>query len=335
MNKNFKLLDCTLRDGSLVNGGNFGEVMIRETISNLVKSNTEIVEIGFLDDVKYNPNINKFNNISDIKKLLPENKSNAKYSVMALGINLDHIEENDGTIDIIRIALKRSQIDNGIETIKKLQDKGYKCSINPVNLNVYSENEYVDLIKKVNDLKPYAFSMVDTFGVLLPDELSKIYKIVEEFLDKEVAVGLHLHENLGISYNLAQQFLDISNNSREIILDSSICGFGREPGNLRTEQIMEFANLKYKKEYNINLIYDLIDNHMNKIKENVTLGYSIPYAISAKYNLHRTYAEFLKCKKDLKLKDINIILSKVSLNKSELFDETYIESLYNNYVAKL
>ena len=45
---NFKILDCTLRDGGYVNDFNFGEKNIHKIVNGLYSSNVDIIELGFL-----------------------------------------------------------------------------------------------------------------------------------------------------------------------------------------------------------------------------------------------------------------------------------------------
>ena len=47
---NIKLLDCTLRDGGYINDWNFGKAAIVDIKEELEKSNTEIIELGFIRD---------------------------------------------------------------------------------------------------------------------------------------------------------------------------------------------------------------------------------------------------------------------------------------------
>lgn len=63
------------------------------------------------------------------------------------------------------------------------------------------------LLKKINQIQPYAFSIVDTFGSMMKSDLQRIYSLVEHNLDKSIVIGLHLHENLALSYSLAQEFI--------------------------------------------------------------------------------------------------------------------------------
>ena len=56
MEKNIKLLDCTLRDGAHLNGGNFGRRTIEEIILDLVGAKVDIIEVGFFDNKQRDAN---------------------------------------------------------------------------------------------------------------------------------------------------------------------------------------------------------------------------------------------------------------------------------------
>lgn len=332
MDSKITLLDCTLRDGGHLNEGVFGEQMIRKTISNLVMANIDIIEIGFLMEKYFGIDVARFKTIEDVKKVLPEDKGNSKFSLMADYIDLDNLEACDGTIEFIRLSFKRQRLDWALATAEKLKKKGYKCFLNPVNCNVYSDEEYIEVIKKVNEIAPYGFSIVDTFGVLRKRDLSRLYYIIENNLNEDICIGIHLHENMGLSFLLAQHFIEIHNPKRKINIDGSLLGMGRAPGNLCIEQIMDYMNEQYDCHYQLEPVLDIISDYIQPIKEDKKWGYTIPYYLSAKYGLHRTYAEYLMGKWKLGTKDIFRILSKVERNEAEFFNEEYIEKLYKEYI---
>lgn len=334
MEDHIRLLDCTLRDGGHINQGHFGETVIRNTIERLVDAGVDILEVGFLWDQEYGKDVSRYYNISDLKDLLPKDCKKTKISLMADFIDLEHLEPCDGTVEIIRLSFKRHRLQWGLKTAKILMDKGYKVFINPVNSNVYSDKQYIEVLEKVNQLHPYGFSIVDTFGVMRISDLSHRYYLVENNLDKDITIGLHLHENLGLALSLAEHFTKIASPTRKIVIDGSLLGMGRVPGNLCIEQIMDYMNENYGKSYDTEPVYDAIDDYIAPIKRSVEKpwGYAIPYALSAKYNLHRTYAEYLMGRERLKTKDIQRILSQVDIAESEMFNEKYIEDLYLKYM---
>jgi hypothetical protein len=94
---------------------------------------------------------------------------------------------------------------------------------------------------------------------------------------------------------------------------------------------MDHMNLNYGTDYATEPALDAIDDFIAPIKREIPWGYSIPYALSGKFGLHRTYAEYLMGKNRLKAKDIQRILSMVDRDHIEMFDEQYIENLYRRY----
>ncbi len=329
-----QLLDCTLRDGAHLNKGNFGKTTIKDTIRDLVEANVDIIEVGFFDNGEHDDNSSYFSSIAEVKRILPAKTGVSKFSLMADFVDVSQVEPYDGTVEYFRLSFKRHRLEWGLNAARILMEKGYKCYINPVNCNVYTDTEYLDVIRKVNELKPYGFSIVDTFGVLRKQDFSRLYYLLEGNLDPDIVIGAHLHENLGLAYSLAQHFLEIRFPRRKITIDCSLLGMGRVPGNLCTEQIMDHMNMYYGTDYNTEPALDAIDDYIAPIKREIPWGYSIPYALSGKYRIHRTYPEFLLKKNRLKTKDIQRILSMVDKDHVEMFDEEYIETLYRNYVSK-
>lgn len=327
-----KLLDCTLRDGGHLNGSDFGEEIIKDVVRKLVMAKIDIIEIGFLIEEFTGPDVAKFTSIEEVKKYLPENMGNSKISLMADFINVDALEPCDGTVEHIRLSFKRHRLDWALSAAKTLIAKGYKCFINPVNCNVYSDTEFIEVIRKVNELDLYSFSIVDTFGVMRKDDLSRVYYLVNNNLKKSMLIGLHLHENLGLAYSLAQHFIEINVPTRDIVVDCSLLGMGRIPGNLCAEQIMDHLNYNFGKRYENEYALDAIDDYISPLKDQLKWGYSIPYSLSAQFGVHRTYAEHLMNKRRLKTKEILRILSKIEPMEIETFNEGYIDQLYDDYM---
>lgn len=328
-----KLLDCTLRDGGHINQGYFGEKVIKATIENLVKAKIDIIEAGFLWDNETDDDTARFHTIKELKKYLPKDMGNSKISLMADNVDLTHLEQSDGTVDFIRLSFRKTEFDWAEKTIKQLKEKGYKCYINPIHGSSYTDDEYLGIIKRVNEIKPYGFSIVDTFGAMRQEDLGRIYYLIEHNLDQEITLGVHLHENLGLAYSLAQYILNIVSPTRSISIDGSLFGMGKVPGNLCIEQIMDYMNNKYRTSYATEPVYDAIDEFIMPIYEKTTWGYSIPYALSAQCSVHRTYAEYLTLKERLRTKDIRRLLKAIGKEKAEIFDQSYIEEEYQKYMG--
>ena len=195
----------------------------------------------------------------------------------------------------------------------------------------YTDRELLDLIDKVNEINPYAFYIVDTLGTITGTELMRIFQMIDVNLNSKICIGFHSHNNLQLSFSNAQELVNHFT-EREVIVDASVQGMGRGAGNLCTELIAQYLNEKLHSSYNVISLLEIIDKYLNPIKEQLPWGYAIPYYISAVNNCHPNYASFLMNKQTLNVKDIKIILDKLTPDKRALFDRTYINELYIQYL---
>ena len=328
------LLDCTLRDGGYINEWKWGFQEARTIIQALVKAKVEVVEVGFLRNVdEYNPDITVCNHIEELNMLLPNNYGNTIFSAMAMRSNYDINNLSDYTgsgIEMIRITAHDYDIEEGMDFAKKVKDKGYKLSINPINIMGYSDKRILWIIDQVNKIQPYQFSIVDTFGSMKRRDLDRIVSLVDNNLDRSIRVALHLHENMSLSCCLAQNFIDKHLN-RPVAVDASLMGMGRIPGNLPIELITDYLNDYADKTYDIDYLMDAIQDYIAPIKGISEWGYTPAYFLSARYNLHRNYSEHYLKKGDLTNKDINHILARIDESKKTVFDSEYADSLYIDY----
>lgn len=329
-----KLLDCTLRDGGYVNDWDFGYNNIKDIVVQLTKASIDFVEVGFLRNVKeYNPDITVSNYIEELNRLLPENTGNTVFSAMAMRSNYD-IEKLSpycgSGIEMIRITAHDYDIEEGMEFAKKVKEKGYKLAINPINIMGYSDERILWLINQVNQIQPYQFSIVDTFGSMKRRDLDRIVSLVDNNLDRNIRIALHLHENMSLSCSLAQAFID-KHLERPVSIDGSLMGMGRIPGNLPIELIADYCNEYTGTNYDIDPLMDAIQDYISPLKGNAEWGYTPAYFLSARFNLHRNYAEHYLNKGDLTIRDINHILARIDDNKKTTFDYSYADLLYENY----
>lgn len=334
MKNDIMLLDCTLRDGGYVNDWMWGKSAIRAILKLLVKAKVDVVEVGFLRNIKnhtWDSSISK--HIEDLNKYLPTNRGNTMFAAMAMQSNycVDDLSEYTGEgIELIRVTAHNYDIDDGLAFAKKVKEKGYKVAINPINIMGYTDMEILNIINKVNAIMPYQFSIVDTFGSMKRRDLDRIVSLIDNNLDKSIRLGLHLHENMALSSCLMQNFID-KNLHRPISIDGSLMGMGRNPGNLPIEIAADYLNDYCDCNYNLNYLTDAINDFIAPIKGESFWGYSPAYFLSACYNLHRNYSEYLLKRGDLSTSDINKILSRIPTNKKTCYDEKYIEKLYNEY----
>jgi 4-hydroxy 2-oxovalerate aldolase len=198
----------------------------------------------------------------------------------------------------------------------------------------YSDEEFIQLIMASNKLRPYAFYIVDSFGVMKRKDLMRLYYLVDHNLDKDIYVGYHSHNNIQMAYSNAQALVDLKT-KRKLIIDSSVFGMGRGAGNLNTELFIDYLNEVNGDNYNSKPLLQIIDQILAPVYLNNYWGYSLPHYISAIYNCHPNYASYLDNKNTLTIENINEIMRQLDDNKKGSFDKGYIERLYNQYQAKI
>lgn len=333
-NNDLKLLDCTLRDGGYVNDWKWGYHNARAIIRFLTKAKVDFVEVGFLRDVDgYDPDITVCNTIEELNRLLPAKTNGTLYSAMAMRSNYDinKLSPYCGSgIEMIRITAHDYDIEDGMDFARKVKEKGYKLSINPINIMGYTDERILWIIDQVNQIQPYQFSIVDTFGSMKRRDLDRIVSLVDNNLDKNIRIALHLHENMALSCCLAQNFIDKHLN-RPVAVDGSLMGMGRIPGNLPIELIADYCNDYVDKSYDIDYLMDAIQEYIAPIKGQPEWGYTPAYFLSARFNLHRNYAEHYLGKGDLTNRDINHILAGFDREKASAFDAEYADEKYFEY----
>lgn len=288
------LLDCTLRDGGHVNDFNFGADNIKKIISYLTESNAEIIEIGFLKNADFSKNKSIFEYVDQADELLENYDGSSKYSLMIRPDWYDIKKLRPSKfVKLLRFAFYKEDLELALEQARIARDMGYEVFMNPVNITGYEPSDINSVLAVIADFEPTGVSIVDTFGSLTESMLLPIFKKFDEMLAENVTIGLHLHENLALSFSLAQRFLSIKASDRKVVVDSSVLGMGRIPGNLPTELLMQYLNLHYGKNYQLNKVLSLVGDPISEIKKDIPWGYSPEYAMSAFYGIHRSYPEYL------------------------------------------
>lgn len=335
MDKKITLLDCTLRDGGYINDWRWGFDRARSIISLSARAGIEIVEVGFLRNTESeDPDITVFNSIESLNRLIPsDHEGETVFSAMAMCSNydLDKLSDYSGEgIELIRITAHDYDLDKGLDYAEAVMKKGYKVSINPINIMGYNDRQLLDITDRVNEIHPFQFTVVDTFGSMKRRDLDRIISLVDNNLEKDITLGLHLHENMSLGCTLSQAYVD-KHLDRNISVDGSLMGMGRIPGNLPIELIADYLNDYSGKNYDIDKLMDAIFDYISPLKGKTNWGYVPEYYLSARHNVHRNYAEYLISRGDLTNRDMNSILSRIVRSKATAYDIEYITKLYDDY----
>ncbi|MBR1402882.1 MAG: aldolase catalytic domain-containing protein [Treponema sp.] len=333
---NIKVLDCTLRDGGYCNGWQFGQKNIQKILKSLVDAGTDIIECGFLTNkISYDADISKFTDLSQLQSFIPNNYKKKLLVVMVNYGEYDFSklpECKDTVIGGIRLAFHKKDMKDSLAACRIIAEKGYKVFIQPMVSLCYSDNEFLDLISKANEINPYAFYIVDSFGEMKRKDLTRLFYMVEHNLNENIQIGFHSHNNMQLAYSNAQRLVELQT-TRSLIIDSSVYGMGRGAGNLNTELFTEYLNECRETEYDIKPLLSIIDDVLEGFYQQKRWGYSLPNYISALHSAHPNYAFYLDDKKTLTVESMNEIFLRMDEKKKYEFDKKYIEDLYTSFMA--
>lgn len=336
MNK-VHVLDCTLRDGGYCNEWQFGFDNAKKITAGLVEADVEIIECGFITNrVEYNPDVTKFTTLREVARIIPENRDGRLFVAMMnySEYNIDDLPDYDGSsVDGIRVAFHKKNLKESLELCKQIKSKGYLVFIQAMVSLSYIDEEFLSLIRAVNEFEPYAFYIVDSFGMMKGKDLTRLFYMVEHNLKENIWIGFHSHNNMQLAYSNAQKLTTVQT-SRNLIIDSSIMGMGRGAGNLNTELFVEYLNENVGKKYQLKPLLTIIDKILTPFYERNYWGYSLPNYISAAHNAHPNYAGYLDEKKTLTFEDMNEIFDMMDEDKKVSYDKAYIEDLYLKYQKK-
>ncbi len=285
---NIKVLDCTIRDGGLMNKHNFDDKTVKAVYDACVEAGIDYMEIGYknsskiFDPKEYGPW--KHCKEEDVRRIVGENDTDLKISVMADAERCDYhediIQKKDSVIDIIRVATYIHQIPTALDMIQDAHDKGYETAMNIMAVTTTQEAELDKALKLIAESEAQVVTVVDSFGTLYSETtkhlINKYLKIAKEG-GKEGAMHAHNNQQLAFANTIDALLCGAT------MLDASMAGLGRGAGNCHLELLLGFL---HNPKYDLRTILKCIEETVEPLREKLGWGYSIPYMITGVLNQH-------------------------------------------------
>ena len=336
--RQIQLLDCTLRDGGFVNDWKFGYNAIRDILTRLVKSGVEIIEVGFIDERRaFDKNHSIFPTAKSSDAFLENIDFGDTMVVGMIDFGTCPIENicssEECALDGLRVIFKKQDIPEALKYCGQLKDKGYHVFVQPVSITSYTDLEILHLIESVNALEPYALSIVDTYGLMLKEDLLPTFHLFDRNLSPSIRLGYHAHNNFQLAYANCAELLRY-HSSRDIVIDASLYGMGKSAGNANIELLITLLNSHFDKKYDLNQVLECIDTNILRIYEQSPWGYQMKYFLSASNDCHSGYISWLMQKGTLSVKSINEIVSMIPKATKLTYKKELIEKLYQQYQQK-
>ena len=280
-----KVLDCTIRDGGLINNHYFTDEFVRAVYQALTKSGVDYMEFGYRSSKKLYPQAEygpwKYCDDDKISEIIESIESNIKISIMVDSYRVEEQEfrpADQSPIDMIRAATYVKYIDSAIELIHKCHDLGYETTCNVMAISKEIEPDLVEALDQLAKTPVDVVYVVDSFGALYCEQIEYLVKLYQEHLPGKT-IGIHCHNQQQLAY--ANTIEGIIHNANYV--DGSLFGIGRGPGNCCLELLVGF--LKNPK-FDLAPILQVIEDYMIPMREEIEWGYIIPYAITGILNEH-------------------------------------------------
>lgn len=284
-----KVVDCTLRDGGLVNDFFFTDEFVRELYQANVKAGVDYMEFGYkasrelFDESKFGKW--KFSDDKDIRAVVGDNKTGMKIAVMAdvgrCDFRRDILPKKDSPVDMVRVATYINTIPAAIEMIEDCTKKGYETTVNIMAISKSNEVDLDAALELLGQSSVGVIYLVDSYGSLYPEQVRRLADKYLEAAEKYgKKVGIHAHNN---------QQLAFANTAEVVIqgvsyLDATVSGMGRGCGNCPSELLLGY--LKNPK-YSIHPILKFVERQILPLRATgVSWGYDVPYLLTGMLNQH-------------------------------------------------
>lgn len=289
-----KVLDCTIRDGGLINKHDFDDRFVREVYKAVSAAGVDYIELGYKNSKNlFSPKEFgkwKFCDDEDIKKVIDGIESNTKVSVM---VDIGRVDINDvkpaseSPVDMIRVASYVKDIDKAIHMINHFAEKGYETTVNIMAISKALENELGEALHQLEEESAAkVIYIVDSFGALYQETTEFLIKKAKSII-KTKEVGIHCHNNQQLAFgNTIEAIIHDAN-----YVDGTVYGIGRAAGNCPLELLLGF--LKNPK-FDIRPILDVISKEFIPLRKKIEWGYIIPYAITGILDEHPRAAMALR-----------------------------------------
>lgn len=284
-----KVVDCTLRDGGLVNNFFFTDDFVRDLYQCNIQSGIDYMEFGYKAS-KEQFDVSqfgkwKFCNDDDIYAIVGDNDTNLKIAVMAdvgrTNFRQDITDKANSPIDMIRVATYINTIPSALEIVEYANKKGYETTINIMAISKSNDMDLDDALELIGRSCVDTIYIVDSYGSLYPEQMSRYaekYLNMAEKYHKHIGIHAHNNQQLAFANTIETLTMGVS------YLDSTVSSLGRGAGNCPTELLLGF--LKNPK-YHISPLLTFIEKHIVPLREEgLVWGYDVPYLLTGRLNQH-------------------------------------------------
>ena len=282
-----KVVDCTIRDGGLVNDSKFTLETVREVYRAVCAAGIDYVELGYRNSkenfspAEYGPW--RFCDEEDLRRATDGiDPGQTKIAIMMDAHKADAadlIPADQSVVELIRVATYVKDVDKAIHIARAAADKGYATTINIMAISREGSPFLDEALRQIEEeTSALAVYVVDSYGALYSEEVHFLVEKYQMYL-KTKEVGGHFHNSQQLAF--AKTIESIIKGAN--FVDGTWMGLGRGAGNCPTELLLGFLkNPKFK----LRPLLEGIAKAVKPLQKELDWGYHIPYMIMGTLNQH-------------------------------------------------
>jgi 4-hydroxy 2-oxovalerate aldolase len=292
-----KVLDCTIRDGGLINNHQFTDELVRAVYDTCIAAGIDYMEVGYKNSAELFPKTEfgpwRHCDEEDLNRVLGDHDPEAtglKLTCMADAGKSDWknkiVPKSDSVISMIRVAFYAHQVSEAVEMIEHCDKLGYETMANLMAVTNITDEEIDAVLTAIKPTPASTMVIVDSFGHLYREQVDRLYKKYNTAMEGKKEIGMHAHNNLQLAFANTLEAIILGANR----VDATMMGLGRGAGNCPMELLLGFLR---NPKFDLRPIIKLLQEEIIPLRDSVEWGPLVPFNITGQMNLHpRAAIEF-------------------------------------------
>ena len=286
-----KVLDCTVRDGGLVNAHQLSDEFVGAVYRACIDAGIDYMEIGYKNSKKIFPK-DRFGpwrhcEEEDLRRVVGDHDPEATGLKLAAMIDAgksdwkqDLVLASESPLSCIRVAFYAHQVSEAADMIHHAAELGYETTANLMAVSNITEAEIDTVLEAIAKTPVDVMVIVDSFGHLYREQIDRLYtKYSQALAGTGKEIGIHAHNNCQLAFANTIEAIILGCNR----VDATLYGFGRGAGNCHTELLLGFLR---NPKFDLRPIIDVIQHHVLPLRKEIEWGPMIPYNLTGQLNLH-------------------------------------------------
>lgn len=287
-----KVLDCTIRDGGLVNDSNFTDDEVTSVYEACVASGIDYMEIGYMNSPEAFPRdqYGPWRHCEEeaLRRVVGDHDPEATGLKLAVMIDAggksdwEHclLPKAQSVVSLVRVACYAHQISEAVEMLDHAHGLGYETSLNIMAISTVKEVEIDQVLEIARGTPAQVVVVVDSNGALYREQVDHLVrKYLKAVHGTGKDVGMHAHNNLQLAFANTIEAIILGANR----VDSTMLGLGRGAGNCNTELLLSFLR---NPKFQLRPVLECIQHTILPMRSKIDWGPSIPYILTGALNAH-------------------------------------------------